>query len=158
MYDLWAEKVVNNPQLFWFYVEQAHHGLSNLARRIFSTLANSCLSERVFSAMNFTMDSTWCSLSPEKQLMVTFIYSNHKALARIDAQQPRISWNTAIEKDDKEIEEFCFAKWREQQDQQQGAADNEDDDDEITNEASELLSTQSLLCSTSFDSLVQYES
>ena len=157
-YDLWAEKVVKNPQLFWFYVEQAHHGLSNLARRIFSTLANSCLSERAFSAMNFTMDNNRCSLSSEKQLMVTFIYSNHKALARIDAQQPRISWNTVIEKDDEEIEEFCFAQWQEQQDPEQRATDSEDNDDEIIHEAPELPSTQSLLYTVSFDSLVPYES
>jgi hypothetical protein len=112
--NIWAPDVVRNPCLFWEYCEKAHKGLYTLAIRLFSTLANSCLSERAFSAMNFTMDSNRCSMEPMKQMKATFIFSNNKALKRVRNRGPRISWNTVLEeeKDQQQaIDDFFYEKW-----------------------------------------------
>jgi hypothetical protein len=113
--DIWAPEPVKNPTLFWHYVAQASQPLSELAQRIFSTLANSCLSERAFSAMNWTMDQNRCSLDSERQMKATFIYANNKALTRIEDKEPRSLWNTVMQAGGDrvaEIDEYYFEIWR----------------------------------------------
>ena len=71
---------MEKPILFWKIIAGEAPDLSALAIQIFSTPANSVLSEQSFSAINFIQDEYRSCLSAEKTNILTFIYINSKIL------------------------------------------------------------------------------
>jgi hAT family C-terminal dimerisation region len=89
-FDPWNSDLLLNPIAFLRSFEDANPPLANLAIRIFSTVANSAISERAFSAMNWVQDAHRSKLQPDRQNMATFIYTNNKSLRRIAENRTRI--------------------------------------------------------------------
>ncbi len=74
----------DNPILYWksHLFDQTHKVLANLAVRIFEAIANSVISERVFSAMNLIHSKLRNRLGSIKAYILIYIYINQRVLDR----------------------------------------------------------------------------
>ena len=71
------------PYDFWLRLSTTDFKLACLARRIFSTLANSVPSERSFSAIKFLQNCLRNRLTPDRTDQSAFIFINAKVLERV---------------------------------------------------------------------------
>ena len=74
------QELLLKPMDFWLYMASLGSQLSFLARRIYSSLANSVPSERSFSAQNLLHCRLRNRLSQEKVDRLAFIYMNYRTL------------------------------------------------------------------------------
>lgn len=88
--DIWNPALMDRPKLFWQHCRSITPLLAQLAHRIFSTPANSVLSERSFSAMNYIIDKFRASMDVERGNEAVYIYMNSKALQR--AKKAATGW------------------------------------------------------------------
>lgn len=72
----------NKPDVFWQLYMDESRPLATLALRMRKTLANSCASERAFSAMKATHTITRNKLTPERINKLLFIQINQRVLKR----------------------------------------------------------------------------
>ena len=80
--------------------------LSKLAIRIFQAIANSCPSERSFSAVNFIQDEHRTRLSAEKTDQLIYIFMNTRTLRR--QQGPPPTWDNLTPEEEQALEDQVF--------------------------------------------------
>jgi hypothetical protein len=85
--DPW-ESGTDNPINFWRNARSLAQGLADIAIRLFSMPANSCASERSFSAMKWIQNTRRTRLTHENANMLIFCFMNAKIQQGINSGKP----------------------------------------------------------------------
>ncbi len=105
IFESWSEENIADPSVFWDLAEDIDPALTQLAKRLFYAIANSCASERSFSAVNLLQDDHRARLSPAKADMLTSILMNSKVFDRVErGANQRKSWHTLTEREELKLE------------------------------------------------------
>ena len=98
-----AWNTTDDPVHFWRMVTSVSPHLGRIARRLWSTTANSVPSERAFSTMNYIHSRLRNRLTPERANKLQYIYINERAIRSLEAQV--LSEEDMLQMEDDWIEE-----------------------------------------------------